>query len=210
MPKLLKSTYSIKLDACWMLSNIAAGNVSQIHEVCKKEVILGPLVAAISSSVWGIRKEAIWAANNIAAGGNDSHVVSIVYFDAVEKLCDNLCGSDTEVIMAVLNTLDNILKVGKRQGKAYECLVAQAGGVEKIEGLQEYRCDDIYLKARSIIEKYFQKEDADAVDENIAPSSNGDLSALPVKQRGNCHSSLGKRMPSINHFIATNQILTIL
>jgi len=183
VPKLLQSTKSIRKDTCWMLSNIAAGNVSQIHEVCKKAVILSPLVTAIRSSEWEIRKEAIWAAYNIAAGGNDGHVVSIVFFGAIENLCENLCGSDTEIIMAVLNTLDNILKVGKRQGKAYECLVEEAGGVDKIEELQQHRSDAIYVKARSILEQYFQSEEADIVDENIAPSSIGGSYEFCVPQK---------------------------
>ncbi len=183
MPKLLQSTRSIRKDACWMLSNIAAGNVSQIHEVCKKAVILSPLVEAIRSSEWEIRKEAIWAANNIAAGGNDGHVVSIVFFGAIENLCENLGGSDTEIVMAVLDTLDNILNVGKRQGEAYDRLVEEAGGVDKIEGLQQHRSDAIYLKARSIIEKYFQREEADIVDENIDPSSIGGSYEFFVPQK---------------------------
>jgi importin subunit alpha-1 len=183
VPKLLQSTKSIRKDTCWMLSNIAAGNVSQIHEVCKKAVILSPLVTAIRSSEWEIRKEAIWAAYNIAAGGNDVHVVSIVFFGAIENLCENLCGSDTEIIMAVLNTLDNILKVGKRQGRAYECLVEEAGGVDKIEELQQHRSDAIYVKARSILEQYFQSEEADIVDENIAPSSIGGSYEFCVPQK---------------------------
>lgn len=183
MPKLLQSTKSVRKDACWMLSNVAAGSVSQIHEVCKKAVILAPLVEAIRSSEWEIRKEAIWAANNIAAGGSDVHVVSIVFFGAVENLCENLCGSDAEIVMAVLNTLDNILKVGKRQGKSYDCLIEEAGGVEKIEELQQHRSDAIYMKARSIIEKYFQREEADMVDENIAPPSIGGSYEFCVPQK---------------------------
>jgi importin subunit alpha-1 len=183
MPLLLSSSKNIKKDACWMLSNIAAGKISQIHAVCKKPIILAPLVAAIKSSEWEIRKEAIWAANNIAAGGNDSHVVSIVFFGAIEGLCENLGGPDTDIILTVLNTLENILKVGERQGKAYDCLVDEAGGVEKIENLQQHRCDAIYMKSRLIIEKYFHGEEPDIVDENIAPPSNGNSYTFCVPQK---------------------------
>ena len=164
-----------------MLSNIAGGNRVQVHAIYKKPAILALLVDATISSEFDIRKEAIWAINNITAGGNDSHVIGLVYFGAIQGLCKNLQLPDTEMLLIVLNTLDSILFVGKRHDKAWDCLVDEAGGMDLIADLQQHRSEAIYQRAHDIIEAHFSGGDeVDVEDENIAPSSQGSSFAFGV------------------------------
>lgn len=145
---------------------------------------MSSLVASTKSRDKDVRAEAIWAINNIAASGNDSHIVGMVYFGVIEGLCDNLPLPNTELLMIVLDTLSSILAVGKRQEKAWDVVLDEVGGLEKIEKLQNHQSEAVYEKALSIIKDYFNGEqEENVIDENIAPFSKGDCFAFGIRQK---------------------------
>ena len=182
IPKLLANPKrNIRKDAYWLLSNIAAGTRKQIHVLVSKPQIVVQIVTAMKNSEWEVRKEAIWVAYNITTGGNDHHVQALVHFGAIEALCSMLHVPDTKVLILVLDTLENILKVGERQGKAFDCLVDEADGIDKLEDLQKHESDAIFQKAVAIIEKYFQGEEVE--NENLAPVSHGNAFAFGATQK---------------------------
>lgn len=185
LPAFLEGPNNLKRIACFMLSNIAAGNRKQVHAIFKKPAVLSSLVASIESRDKDVRAEAIWAINNIAASGNDSHVVGMVYFGVIEGLCDSLPLPNTELLILVLDTLSSILAVGKRQEKAWDVILDEVGGLEKIEQLQNHRIEAVYEKAASIIRDYFsgEQEEENVKDENIAPFSKGDCFAFGIRQK---------------------------
>ena len=65
----------------------------------------------------------------------------------------------------MLESLENILKVGlddsRKSGteNAYAVIVEQCDGLEKLELLQNHQNEKIFKKAYDIIENYFEVED---------------------------------------------------
>ena len=123
--------------------------------------IIARVVASIKDAEWEVRKEAVWVAYNITTGGNDCHVQALVHFGGIEALCSMLHVADTKILTLVLDTLEHLLKVGKRQEWPWDCHVHDAGGVVKLEDLQQHESDAIFQKAVAIIKEYFNGDAED-------------------------------------------------
>merc|ERR1719323_1745523 len=81
--------------------------------------------------------------------------------------------ADPKIVDVALQAVENILRVGKQeqeeQGLAENPIVAlveQAGGLQKIEQLQEDPNQGIYERSMGILESYFPLEEDGAIDEN--------------------------------------------
>lgn len=64
---------SLRKEACWTISNITAGNRSQIQAVLDANII-PPLLRILVSSDFKTRKEAAWAISNATSGGSDEQI----------------------------------------------------------------------------------------------------------------------------------------
>lgn len=97
----------------------------------------------------------------------------------IKPLCDLLDAKDSRIVTVALEGLENILRVGQDEAQSqgqqvpgdYGQMVDAAGGLDKIEQLQNHQQNEIYEKAMKIIQKYFGFEDDDgavapAIDEN--------------------------------------------
>lgn len=99
---ILTRTYkrSIKKEACWAISNITAGNTSQIqvsiyiykfnnqvsdsflHDVLTNIAvqqvieagIIQPLIYMLHTAEFEIKREAVWAVSNLTSGGNHDQI----------------------------------------------------------------------------------------------------------------------------------------
>lgn len=65
---------SIQKEACWTISNITAGNPSQVELVIEANIIPG-LVEILKNGDFKARKEAAWAISNATSGGNDDQLM---------------------------------------------------------------------------------------------------------------------------------------
>ncbi|KAK9470337.1 armadillo-type protein [Dipodascopsis tothii] len=157
----------IRKEACWTISNITAGNSSQIQAVIDGNLI-PPLINLLANADFKTRKEACWAISNATSGGlaKPDQIRYLVAQGCIKPLCDLLTCMDNKIIQVALDGLENILKVGELDKDAsgssmntYALYIEEAGGMEKINGLQNNANDDIYVKAYGIIEKYFSEDD---------------------------------------------------
>jgi len=88
-------------------------------------------------------------------------------------MIDLLVVSDVKIVGVALDAIENILRCGKQTQQEnglpenpVVVLVEQAGGMERIEALQEDPNEDVYQKAMRMLETYFPLADDD--DNGIA------------------------------------------
>eukprot|EP01113_Clastostelium_recurvatum_P047510 TRINITY_DN848_c0_g1_i1.p1 TRINITY_DN848_c0_g1~~TRINITY_DN848_c0_g1_i1.p1 ORF type:complete len:535 (-),score=139.79 TRINITY_DN848_c0_g1_i1:316-1920(-) len=157
----------IRKEACWTISNITAGNRLQIQAVIEVGII-PPLIHLLASAEFDIRKEAAWAISNATSGGTPEQICFLVAQGCLRPLCDLLVSSDARIITVALEGLENILKVGERQAQddpnmggtnQFANMIEEVGGLDRIEDLQHHHNQEIYDKAVSIVETYYQGEE---------------------------------------------------
>ncbi|KAJ1806204.1 Importin subunit alpha-1, partial [Coemansia sp. RSA 2599] len=126
------------------------------------------------------KKEACWAVSNATSGGlnQPDQIRYMVQQGCIKPLCDLLNCMDNKITQVALDGLENILKVGEadkemsaNQINQYALFIEEAGGMEKIHGLQLHDNIEIYKKAYNIIDKYFSEGDADE-DNELMPDVN--------------------------------------
>ncbi|KAE8676684.1 Importin subunit alpha-1 [Hibiscus syriacus] len=171
---LLKNNYEkiIKREACWAISNITAGNA--VIDVG----IIAPLVHLLENSEFEIRKEAAWAISNATCGGNLEQIKFLLGEGCI-ILCDLLLCLDPGTVVICLEALENILKIGearKNMGDSMEVnlyaqLIDDAGGLEKIEILQNHKNNVIYEMAVKLLETYWADDDDQPLPPGDAPQS---------------------------------------
>lgn len=193
---LLSSTKDgIRKEACWTISNITAGNPSQIQAVIDSNII-PPLINLLANGDFKTRKEACWAISNATSGGlqKPDQIRYLVSQGCIKPLCDLLACPDNKIIQVALDGLENILKIGdldKEQTppgetrlNRYALFIEEAGGMVKIHDCQNNANEEIYVKAYSMIEKYFSDEEEAGVDiEEVAPQQTQTGFALGTAQQ---------------------------
>lgn len=186
MPKMLHLINSpkrmIRKEACWVISNVAAGTQPQIKTLLKTKGVMMQIAEMAIHSEWEVRKEAIWVISNVVSGGNDAQVMSTVEAGAIDAVCSILNVNDTKMLLVALDAINGILNLGMRLGKDYVSFVDECDGLSMIEALQEHENEDIYKQAVNIIETYFGCED-EIEDENLAPDASGNTFSFGVPQK---------------------------
>ncbi len=173
---------TVRKEACWVLSNIAAGTHRQISTVIGTKECMQRVTDMAVSSEWEVRKEAVWVVGNIATGGTDEQIMSIIEAGAIDAVCSILGVNDTKMLIVALDAVECILKLGAKLDKNYISLVDECDGLTMIETLQQHESDEVYQKAVALIETYFGAED-EADDENLAPEVNGGTFSFGVPQK---------------------------
>jgi hypothetical protein len=132
---------SIRKDACWMISNITAGNSGQIQCVLESHLVL-PLIEVLSEEDdVDIKKEAAWAITHAMSGGTPEQIKYLVTHGCIPPLCDLLGCHDAEMVTIALTGLEHILHAGldeamvKGGANTYAARIAEMGGLFKLENL---------------------------------------------------------------------------
>lgn len=155
------SKKSIRKEACWTISNVTAGNPEQIQSVVDNNLI-PPLVELLKGGEFDVKKEAAWAISNATSGGSKEQLDYLVRQGVIKPLCDLLDVKDAKIVTVALEGLENILKAGQQEETGenkYADFIEEAEGVDKIEQLQLHKQEDIYEKAREILETYYLLEE---------------------------------------------------
>jgi len=164
---LLCQKKSLRKETCWTVSNITAGTPQQIQLIIDANLI-PPLVNVLKEDQFDVQKEAAWAISNITSGGTDNHIRFLVAQACIPALCVMLKCGDVKMIMVVLDALDNILKIGKKDARGtednqYADLVEECGGLDTLEDLQRHENEDIYEKSVKLLQDYFESEEDDGM-----------------------------------------------
>ncbi len=185
---------NVRKEACWLLSNVAAGSKSQINQLVSATGLVPMVLAQLSTAVeWDVRKEACWVICNIASSGAPDHLKILVENGCFGPLCDLLSVGDSKVLLLTMEALENIFKAGLSLDVMQ--MFDEADGINKIEHLQEHENHEVYSKAVKIIEKYFSGEEEES-SENISPVHQNGVFTFGIpqgveknKESGATHSS---------------------
>jgi len=154
---------AIRKETCWTVSNITAGSTPQIEAVCAAGII-PKVVELLKSATFDVKKEACWAISNATSGGTAKQIMHLVECGCIKPLVDMLESHEAKIVTVALEGLENILKSGAKLGEEhgqeniYLAMVEEAGGIDKIDLLQESVKDEVYTKAMSVIEQFFGGE----------------------------------------------------
>ena len=136
----------IQKEACWTLSNIAAGTVDQIQAVIDSGAIL-PLVRLVNDETTDqeVRSEACWVVLNATSCGSDSQIGVLVTEGCVSVL--GLLLEETNMVTMALEGLERVLQVEELREAAWR-------ENKKLGGTT---CSPAPLVSASLIEKALNK-----------------------------------------------------
>jgi hypothetical protein len=157
---------SIRSEACWVVSNVAAGSRDQISLLMKNTTILHQVIQFALEDHWEVRSNALWAIINICTSESRScHISALVRSGGLEPLIEvlPLSNASENLICGTLDALKSICETSSDFVK----MVYDEGGTKKIEDLQEHSSHKVYSKSVNIIETFYSGEEEE--DENVLP-----------------------------------------
>ncbi|XP_028401345.1 importin subunit alpha-3-like [Dendronephthya gigantea] len=164
---LTHSKEKIKKEAVWFLSNITAGNRIQVQEVIDANLI--PLIIeALETGEFQTQKEAAWAVSNLTISGSPEQVSVLIQANAIPSFCKLLEVKDPQVVQVVLDGLHNMLKMAGDESDEIARMIEEAGGLDRIEKLQQHENEEIYKLTYKIIDRFFSNE-GDNDEQEIQP-----------------------------------------
>ena len=171
------SKKEIRKESCWTISNITAGSAEQVDAVCAAGLMPG-LLEMLGCAEFEIKKEVAYAVCNACCGGSAAVANGIAQLGGVARLCDLLACPDAALLYAVLEALEAMLRAGSGEDggpNRFALLVEEAGGIERIEGLQTHESAEIFQKAAHIIDHFFGEEsDGAKEDSHMLPEVRAD------------------------------------
>eukprot|EP00978_Attheya_sp_CCMP212_P030142 scaffold109876_cov55-Attheya_sp.AAC.1 len=124
------SNREIQKEACWTLSNIAAGTVNQIEAVIRSNAI-PPLVELVKdkSTDHEVRSEACWVVLNATSCGSDQQIETLV-----DEGCVSVLGvllGEASMVMMALEGLERVLQVEETREVVRKTKIAAARVLER-------------------------------------------------------------------------------
>lgn len=103
------------------------------------------------------QKEAAWAVTNLTSGGTIQQLAELVRANVLPALCNLLNVKEWGTIIVVLDGLNNILTAAEksRQLEQVAIMIEEAGGLDKLEALQQHENERIYQKSMTMIDTFF-------------------------------------------------------
>ncbi|CAN0027728.1 unnamed protein product [Sphacelaria rigidula] len=139
-----------------MLSNIVAGTPAQISVVCNSGNVVARVIEHLKLAEWDVQKEANFVISNIATAGQAPQVQQLVQLGAIHALCEIINGSNAQAILVALEAISAILSHDDAgAGHPWSKLLDDAGGVSRLEQLQDHESSKVYDKAVYILERFF-------------------------------------------------------
>lgn len=162
----------LRKEATWGISNITAGNSSQIQTVIENSELMHLIVDLAQYAESSTKQEAIYTLCNAVNGGTFEQIRILVQnFGVLHVLCTYLDYHQEQELATIMTAVDNILIAGSKDPKvaedAYIQIVEQTSGLDKLEDLHSHDSEAIWKQAAEIIKRHWQ-----TVDENTSPAIN--------------------------------------
>jgi hypothetical protein len=159
----------IRVETCWIISNIAAGTIDQCHAIIDAGTI-SKIINIINTEhdddssrrpYYNVFKEAVHTITNITCHERKDQIFYLVVKDIVELFCKllTLHHKFTDVIInCLLYSIENILKTGKTDDVSFLHNIIrrifQCNGHIGISLLQQHTNSIVANKATQIVETY--------------------------------------------------------
>ncbi|CCI43787.1 unnamed protein product [Albugo candida] len=150
------SNREIQKEACWTLSNIAAGTVDQIQCVLDSGCIPSLMnLASAEATDAEVKSEACWVVLNATSCGSDSQIEYLVNEGCIQILGNLL--EETSMVMMALEGLERILQVGELEAKRTDAPNPYAGlmASANIETLVTHKSATVAKRASRIWQQHF-------------------------------------------------------
>ena len=180
VPLLTNAKRNIRREACWAVSNVAAGTPQQISAMMLVPGLVQGVIHNLRSAEWVVRKEACWVVFNVATTGAPEHVRQLVAAEAIEPLAAMLESDDPRILCVALDAVAAVLEAARKLGEETSSSVGiafeEAGALDSLDNLQTFGDLDVYNKALGIVEKFFSpaEEDEDGGGGGGAPDGGDD------------------------------------
>lgn len=159
MRKLLHSArVNIVKEAAWTISNITAGNASQIQHVIDEGLFVD-ICEVLQGGEFRSQKEAAWVITNVTSSGTEQQIMHLIEKIGVLKpFCDLLASKDARCILVILSGLKNLFTLADKRGflEKFLTVFEQIGALDLLEKLQEHENNEVYQQVLQMIETYFQ------------------------------------------------------
>ncbi|EOD14926.1 hypothetical protein EMIHUDRAFT_51911, partial [Emiliania huxleyi CCMP1516] len=163
-------------EACWALSNIAAGTAAQIDQLMATP-LLPEVIGLMGRDEFEAREDgALRTAPRAAIATPYPCPIGQEGAGLLEPLVRMLDANDPKVIELAVDACGHLLGAGEElaRGKGSNPFVTQfdtVGGVDKLEELQTHPNETVYNKTVKILDDFFVAEEAE--DENLMPHQSG-------------------------------------
>jgi importin subunit alpha-1 len=154
-------------EACWIVSNIAIGDDNQIRSILSEPGLFEKIIILSTNPNNEISKEAIWILCNMCLGKNYDNIKYLIDQGGIlEIFKENLkMDTDSRKITLIFEALINLISFfdsyrDERNENPFVRTLIDNGIGGMIEELQAHKSEIIYVKALSILENYFDLEDA--------------------------------------------------
>ena len=200
MPRLLfNSSNSVREEACWFMSNIAAESIAHSTLVMQQDTLMIRLVEQLKWANWDIRKEAVWVVSNVIIHIPQESVLLLIEMDVLEAFSYQLDESDPQMSMLIMEALASMLHWSEGTEEGSELIkqsIESSYCQNKLEELCYVENNDVSNMAAGILDTYFCEGIQDSslpssihIDENTQQSGTFEFS-----------SSSSSSTPTVFHF----------
>lgn len=158
MRKLLKSARNnIVKEAAWTISNITAGNASQIQHVVE-EGLFEDICEVLRGGDFRSQKEAAWVITNVTSSGSEQQIFYLIEQVGILKpFCDLMGSKDARCILVILSGLKNLFTLADKRGflEKFSTVFEEIGALDLLEQLQDHENREVYEQVLKMIELYF-------------------------------------------------------
>lgn len=100
---------TIRKEACFFLSNIAAGDASQIQQLYEYSGLIPALKVIIFNDESTVKIEALWIVSNSLMGGSSLHKMTLLKSELIYKILENIKNFSNKAVKVFLEGLAQLL-----------------------------------------------------------------------------------------------------